>query len=74
MARTSLNNTYTIEGAPVSDDVARWLKELALSRVVLDGEGNYIIIEEFKLTIDPENRDMQIPTIKYRLSESYVNG
>ena len=74
VARTSLNNTYTIEGAPVSDDVARWLKELALSRVVLDGEGNYIIIEEFKLTIDPENRDMQIPTIKYRLSESYVNG
>lgn len=74
VARTTLKRTYTIEGAPVSDDVAHWLKELALSRIVLDGDGNYIIIEEFKLTVDPENCNMQIPTIKYRLSETYVNG
>lgn len=74
VARTTLKNTYTIEGAPISDAVAHWLKELAMSRIVLDGDGNYIIIEEFKLTVDPENCDMQIPTIKYRLSETYVNG
>lgn len=74
VSTVSLNNTFTVEGAPVSDEVAEWLKELALSRVVLDGEGNYIIIEDFKLTVSADNRNMQIPTIKYRLGETLQNG
>lgn len=66
---TTLANTFTIEGAPVTDDVAAWLKELAAARVILDNDGNYIIIEDFTLQVTAANKNMQKPTIKYRLSE-----
>jgi hypothetical protein len=66
---TSLANTFTVEGAPVTDEVAAWLKELAAARVVLDNDGNYIIIEDFTLQVTEANKNMQRPTIKYRLSE-----
>lgn len=66
---TTLANTFTIEGAPVTDDVAAWLKELAAARVILDNDGNYIIIEDFTLQVTGANKNMQKPTIKYRLSE-----
>lgn len=66
---TTLANTFTIEGAPVTDDVAAWLKELAAARVILDNDGNYIIIEDFTLQVTGTNKNMQKPTIKYRLSE-----
>jgi hypothetical protein len=66
---TTLANTFTIEGAPVTDDVAAWLKELAAACVILDNDGNYIIIEDFTLQVTGDNRDMQKPTIKYRLSQ-----
>lgn len=66
---TTLANTFTVEGAPVTDDVAAWLKELAASRVILDNDGNYVIIEDFTLQVTETNRNMQKPTIKYRLSE-----
>jgi len=69
----SLLSTYTVEGAPVSDEVAEWLKELAAARVVLDGGGNYVIKDDFTLTVSSTSRNMQIPTIKYRLSETYTN-
>lgn len=77
----SLETVYTsaieepriVEGAPVSDKVAEWLKELAASRVVLDGEGNYIIKEEFTLPFSAGSANMQTPTLKYRLSETYTN-
>lgn len=65
----TLANTFTIEGAPVTDDVAAWLKELAAARVILDNDGNYIIIEDFTLQVTEANKNMQKPTIKYRLSE-----
>lgn len=70
---TGLSNTFTVEGAPVTDEVADWLKELAAARVILDGEGNYIIIEDFTLPVTAANFNMQKPTIKYRLSEHYTN-
>lgn len=70
---TSLANTITIEGAPVTDEVAQWLKELAASRVILDTKGNYIIIEDFTLQISAQAKNMQVPTIKYRLSETFTN-
>lgn len=66
---TTLSNTFTVEGAPVTDEAATWLKELAASRVVLDGEGKYIIVEELTLQVTAANKNMQKPTIKYRLSE-----
>lgn len=66
---TTLANTFTIEGAPVTDDVAAWLKELAAARVILDNDGNYVIIEDFTLQVTAANKNMQKPTIKYRLSE-----
>lgn len=71
---TSLGDTFTVEGAPVYDAAAEWLKELAASKVILNNEGFYVIIEEFELKIDPKTRNMQIPKIKYRLSENYTNG
>lgn len=70
---TDLEHSITIDGAPVTNDVAEWLKELAAARVVLDGEGNYIIIEDLKLRISAEADNMQIPTLKYRLSENFTN-
>lgn len=70
---TSLENTYTIIGAPVFDDVAEWLKELAAARVLLNNEGEYIIIEDFELKKDPKDKNMHVPTIKFRLSEKYTN-
>lgn len=65
----SLTDTRTIEGAPVTDEVADWLRELAAARVVLDGAGNYVIIEDFTLAKTADNFNMQKPTIKYRLSD-----
>lgn len=72
--RTSLEDTVTIEGAPVSDAIADWLKELAAASVVIDGDGYYIIKDEFTLNATPASRNMQVPSIKYRLSETYTNG
>ena len=66
---TTLANTITVEGAPVTDDVAIWLKQLAAARVILDSDGNYIIIEDFTLQVTAANKNMHKPTIKYRLSE-----
>lgn len=70
---TALSVPYTVEGAPVSDDVAEWLKEMAAARVVLNNEGEYIIVEDFELKPDPKNKNMHVPKIKYRLSENYTN-
>jgi len=70
---TKLNNSFTVEGAPVYDDVAEWLKELAGAKVVLNNEGFYIIVESFEMIIDPKSQDMQRPKIKYRLSENFEN-
>lgn len=72
--KTSLENTITIEGAPVSDAVAEWLKELASANVIINGDGYYIITEEFTLNSAPASKNMQVPTFKYRLSETYTNG
>lgn len=66
---SNLENTFTVEGSPVSDEVAEWLKELASSTVVIDNDGNYIIMEDFTLQKTADNFNMQIPTIKYRLTE-----
>lgn len=70
---TALANTLTVEGAPITDAVAEWLKELAAAKVIFDGEGNYIIKEDFTLVMSPTSQNMQVPTIKYRLSENYTN-
>lgn len=66
---STLANTLTVEGAPVTDEVAAWLKELASARIVIDGDGNSVIIEDFTLVVTALDRDMQRPTIKYRLAE-----
>lgn len=63
----------TIVGAPVTDDVAEWLKELAASTTVLDGDGNYIIKTDFTLPTSDTQANMQIPTMKYSISETYTN-
>lgn len=69
---TNLEDAITIDGAPVTAAVAQWLKELAAARVVLDGDGNYVVIEDFK--VKPSDTDnMQTPTIKYHLSETFTN-
>lgn len=70
---SALNDPRTVNGAPVSNDVAEWLKELAASRVVLDNEGNYVIKEDFSCIESAETSNMQVPIIKYRLSETYTN-
>lgn len=71
--KTTLGNTLTIEGAPVDDATAEWLKELAAANTVIDGDGYYIIKDEFTLSVTSTSKNMQVPTIKYRLSETYTN-
>lgn len=68
-----LDDTITIDGAPVTDAVAEWLKELAASKAVFDSANNYVLKSEFTLTISDGARNMQIPTMKYSLSETYTN-
>lgn len=63
-----LSDTYTVESAPLSDDVAEWLKELAASKLILDDGGQCVIIEDFTLAIAPSSKNMQKVTLKYRLS------
>lgn len=69
----SLAQSVTLEGAPVSDAVAEWLKELAAARVILDGSNNYLVREDFTLSITPEAINMRTPILKYHLSETYTN-
>lgn len=66
---SEVEKTYAIESAPVTDEVAAWLEELATAIPVLDGEGRYIIKEEFTLQLTADKENMQRATIKYRLSE-----
>lgn len=61
-----LSETYTVESAPVADEVALWLRELARSRLVLDGEGLPVVIEEFALSVSEAAKNMQRITMKYR--------
>jgi hypothetical protein len=61
--------TFIVEGAPVTDAVAEWLKEFAASQVALDGERRRIIIDDFTLRISEENKNMQVPFFKYHISE-----
>lgn len=68
-----VEDTFTIEGAPVRDEVAEWLKELAASHVILDAQGRQILIEDFMLSIAAGSENMQVPTIKYRLNDTYTN-
>lgn len=67
-----LETVYTVQGAPVGEDVAEWLKQLLAAKVILDMDGRRILIEDFTLRVTAG--DMSIPTIKYRLSETYTNG
>lgn len=66
-----LTDTYTVEGAPVSDDVAEWLKQFAASRVILDSQLREIIIEDFTLSIGENG--LHVPTLKYRLNDTFTN-
>lgn len=70
---TDIEDPITIEGAPVSNEVAEWLKELAAARAIFDEQGNYLIKEDFVLRVTDAARNMQIPTMRYRLSETYTN-
>lgn len=68
-----VDESFTVEGAPVRDEVAEWLKEFAGSPVILDNKGRQIILEDFNLSISPTAENMQVPTIKYRLNDTYTN-
>lgn len=62
----------TVQGAPVGEDVAEWLKQLLAAKVIIDMEGRRVLIEDF--TLRTTAGDFVAPVIKYRLSETYTNG
>lgn len=64
-----LEETTTVESAPMTDEAAQWLKELARSKYVVDSSWRSILLTEFSLSIDPENKNMQRATIKYRYAD-----
>ena len=66
-----LDTSITVEGAPVNDEVAEWLKEFAGAKTIFDGAGNYIILEEFTLKQTPDTSNFHTPTFRYRLTEAY---
>lgn len=68
-----LDDTLTVTGAPVTNEIAEWLKELAASTVVLDSDGNYVIKTDFTIPVSESAKNMQVPTMKYRISETYTN-
>lgn len=70
---SDLDAVQTVVGAPVTDEVAEWLKELAASTVVLDSDGKQIIKTEFTATLAEGATNMQVPTMKWRPSETYNN-
>lgn len=72
-ANATISESLTIEGIPVSDDVAEWLKELATSPAIYDSEGRYVVIDDFTLPVSDTTRNMQVPTLKYHLSDNYTN-
>lgn len=67
-----LSNSMSIQGAPVGEDVAEWLKEFVAAKVIVDGEGRRVLLEDF--TLREEEGENVAPTIKYRYSETYTNG
>lgn len=72
--KADLKNTFTVEGAPVNDATATWLKEFAASRVILNKDGFYVIVEDFTLRVSPTDSNFHTPILKYKLSETYSNG
>lgn len=65
--------TFTLEGAPVDDAVAEWLKEFAASPVIFDAAGRQIIIEEFTLAKSDASKNMHTPKLIYRINDTYTN-
>ena len=68
--KKEIKQTYTIKTHPLDATTRLWLQELMASPVVLDNQGNYIIIEEADL---PISEDRQPFALKYRITEKY-NG
>lgn len=66
---SEVEKTFTVESEPVNEEVAAWLEELATAIPILDGEGRYIIKEEFTMQLTADKKNMQKATLKYRLSE-----
>lgn len=66
-----VDESFTVEGAPVTAEVGEWLKEFAGSPAILDAQGRFILIEDFTLNISDDN--MIIPILKYRLNDTYTN-
>lgn len=73
VASVSLDTPMTVDSAPVTDEVAEWLKELAASSVVLDQQGRYVVKDDFTLKLDSKSFNMQVCTMKYHLSDTYTN-
>lgn len=69
----SVETPRSIDGAVVSDAVAEWLKELAASKVILDNDGYYVILDEFDLKPSPTTKNLQTLKLKYHLSETFTN-
>ena len=67
-----LDQDFTIQGAPITYEVAEWLRQLVASKVIIDMEGRRIVIDEF--TLKPQAGEYMTPVIKYRLSETFTNG
>lgn len=71
--RVDIEDEYLIEGAPVNDEVAEWLKEFAASLVVLAPDGRQIIIDDLVLNRTASNKNMHVPTLRYKYNKTYNN-
>ena len=72
-SNVELNDTYTITGAVVPDDVAEWLKQLPTSKVIYTSERRRIVIDEFTLRVEAGSPDRNTPHMKFRYSDKFRN-
>jgi len=68
--RKEVTQSYSVKTAPLDTATRLWLQELIASPVILDGQRNYLIIEEASLPITDNPQPF---AMKYRLTEKY-NG
>lgn len=71
--RVEIDDEYSVESSPVSDEVAIWLKELAASTVVLAPNGRQIIITDLVLSKTAADAGLHVPTMRFRYNETYNN-
>ncbi|KAA6318803.1 hypothetical protein EZS27_031229 [termite gut metagenome] len=68
------NENYTIKSNYVNTKVIKWIKELAISKVVFElSTKRYIVIDDFSINYTTSKDKFQVE-MKYHYSDTYNNN